>query len=66
MVSSGMEVDLRIRYRHQGFPATLSLLDEKTMRLDFKKPEGPITPGQAAVLYQGDELLGGGWIDRAL
>lgn len=65
-VSSGMEVEAKIRYRHRGAPAVLTLVDEKTVRLDFKEPEGAVTPGQAVVFYQGDSVLGGGWIEKGV
>jgi tRNA-uridine 2-sulfurtransferase len=55
----------KIRYNHQPQPAIacLSGVDELTVR--FEQPQPAITPGQAVVLYDGDVVLGGGWIDRA-
>jgi tRNA-specific 2-thiouridylase len=33
------------------------------MRVEFDAPQPAVTPGQAAVVFSGDEVLGGGWID---
>jgi tRNA-specific 2-thiouridylase len=54
----------KIRYNHAPQPARLSVLDEQSFRVDFEQPQTAITPGQAVVLYDGDVLLGGGWIER--
>ena len=61
---SPFKVKTQIRYRHQAVPSTLTLLDEETVMVDFDQPENALTPGQAAVFYQGDEVLGGGWISN--
>lgn len=55
----------KIRYNHPPQSATASItnIDEITVRFD--EPQSAITPGQAVVLYDGDVVLGGGWIDRA-
>ncbi len=65
-VLPGMEVETRIRYRNSGIPSTLTLLNNDAVRVDFREPAGAITPGQAAVFYRGDELLGGGWIEKGI
>ncbi len=59
-------VDVKIRYRHAGVQARLKLLNSRNLRVDFEEPQRAVTPGQAAVFYRGDELLGGGWIDKAI
>lgn len=64
-VDDGMEVTARIRYRHGGARATLRLKTDQEIRLDFEEPQRAISPGQAVVVYQGDQVLGGGWIERA-
>ncbi|HSA58747.1 MAG TPA: tRNA 2-thiouridine(34) synthase MnmA [bacterium] len=66
LASGGIEVEVKIRHRHAGVPGTLYLVDDHTVRVEFNKPEGPITPGQAAVIYHDDEVLGGGWIEKGL
>ncbi|MGD8375922.1 MAG: tRNA 2-thiouridine(34) synthase MnmA [Acidobacteriota bacterium] len=55
----------RIRYRHDGAAARVLPGAGGRFRVEFDEPQRAITPGQAVVLYRGDEVLGGGWIDRA-
>ena len=57
---------VRIRNRHEPAAAEIEPLDASTARIRFHEPQRAITPGQAAVFYSGDEVLGGGWIDRTL
>lgn len=52
----------RLRYRHCETESSLSLVDPHTARVHFHEPQNAITPGQAAVFYEGDRVLGGGWI----
>jgi tRNA-specific 2-thiouridylase len=55
---------VRIRYRHAEAPATLSPLGQGRVEVVFDEPQRAITPGQAAVFYDGEVCLGGGWIER--
>ena len=57
-------VKAKIRYRHEAVPATIYHLKSNIYRLIFDKPQRAITPGQSVVFYKGDELLGGGTIER--
>ena len=66
MLEGHTEALVQIRYRHPGVPAVLSPLGEKKVKVEFEVPQKSVTPGQAAVFYRGDEVLGGGWIERAL
>ena len=56
----------KIRYRHPEQPATVTPIDATSIRLTFDQPQRAITPGQAAVLYDGDTVLGGGTIMEAV
>jgi tRNA-specific 2-thiouridylase len=53
----------QIRHRHQAAPATIRSLGDAKAEVVFDAPQIAITPGQAVVFYDGDAVLGGGWID---
>jgi tRNA-specific 2-thiouridylase len=55
-------VTARIRHRHADAPATVAADGSRT-QITFDTPQIAITPGQAVVFYDGEEVLGGGWID---
>jgi tRNA-specific 2-thiouridylase len=59
-----VRVQVRVRYRTRETPATLTPLSEGSARVRFDAPQPAVTPGQAAVFYDGDEVLGGGFISR--
>ena len=52
----------RIRYRHREMPARIVPLPDNQVRVVFDEPQFGITPGQAAVFYADDLVIGGGWI----
>jgi len=56
---------VRIRYRSAASPATIRTLEADKIQVDFDEPQPAITPGQAAVFYEDDAVLGGGWIEAA-
>jgi tRNA-specific 2-thiouridylase len=53
----------RIRYRHQEVSALITPLPAGRTQVAFDEPQRGVTPGQAAVFYDGDKVLGGGWIE---
>ncbi|GAB4179904.1 MAG: tRNA 2-thiouridine(34) synthase MnmA [Terrimicrobiaceae bacterium] len=63
-VTTPAKVVVKIRYSHPGTPATISSLPGGRARIVLDEPQRAITPGQAAVIYQGDRVIGGGWILR--
>ena len=59
-----MAVDTRLRYRHTAVPSTVSPAGHDSAVVRFDQPQAAVTPGQGAVFYRGDEVMGGGWIVR--
>lgn len=53
---------VQVRYRHRPALAELEPLSRSRFRLRFLEPQRAVTPGQAAVIYRGERLIGGGWI----
>ena len=58
------ESTVKIRYAHSGAPATVTPLPGAKVHVKLHSPQRAITPGQAAVFYYDDLVLGGGWITR--
>jgi tRNA-uridine 2-sulfurtransferase len=59
------EAEVRIRYRGEDAPSVVESLGD-AMRIEFRTPQRGVSPGQSAVVYRGEELLGGGRIVDAL
>ena len=59
-----MSASVKIRYKHDGAEAVIYPLEHNRVRVELKQPQRAITPGQAAVFYDGDIVIGGGWIER--
>jgi len=63
-LTESVEVMAKIRYNHPGTSATVTPLENGKVKVKLHTPQRAITPGQAAVFYQDDLVLGGGWIMR--
>ena len=61
-LSAPMRVTVKIRHRHEAAPATIEKSGRDEIVATFDEPQRAITPGQAAVFYDGDIVVGGGWI----
>jgi tRNA-specific 2-thiouridylase len=57
-----MRVTVKIRHRHEPAPAMVEKIGDDEIVVTFEQPQRAITPGQAAVFYDGDTVVGGGWI----
>ncbi len=60
-LTAPMQANVKARYRHQEQPATITP-QENGVLVNFEQPQRAITPGQAAVFYDGDTVIGGGTI----
>jgi tRNA-specific 2-thiouridylase len=58
-----LRVEAQIRHRHPAASALLQPRDAAAAHLEFDDPQPAISPGQAVVFYDGDAVVGGGWID---
>jgi tRNA-specific 2-thiouridylase len=63
--AGGLRAAVRIRYRHAEAPATLRARTDGRVEVHFDAPQRAVTPGQAAVFYDGERCLGGGWIETS-
>ncbi len=61
--AAGFRAACRIRYRHTPAPCRVVILTDDRFEVHFDIPQTSVTPGQAAVLYDGERVLGGGWIE---
>jgi tRNA-uridine 2-sulfurtransferase len=58
--------EVRLRYRHAGVGCLIQPGADQRLRVILDQPQAAVTPGQAAVFYQGERVLGGGWIVRGM
>jgi tRNA-specific 2-thiouridylase len=63
-IEQPIETTTKVRYKHDGTPATISQSGDKIEVL-FHEGVSAIAPGQAAVFYEGDDVIGGGWIMKS-
>ncbi len=64
--SDATECIVKLRYKHKGVKAKIFIERTDLCRVVFDEPQFAVTPGQAAVFYIDDEMLGGGWIERSI
>ncbi|MHC4608394.1 MAG: aminomethyltransferase beta-barrel domain-containing protein, partial [Planctomycetota bacterium] len=57
-----LDAVVKIRYGREGAPARVTAVEGGRVRVEFAEPVRAVTPGQAAVFYRDDAVLGGGWI----
>jgi tRNA-uridine 2-sulfurtransferase len=63
--SAPVRANVKVRHKHEAAPATVEAVNSTAARIRFDEPQRAITPGQAAVFYSGELVLGGGWIGAA-
>ena len=56
---------VKVRYRHEPASATIYALEDNRAKIIFDEPQRAITPGQATIFYNGEEVIGGGWIVKS-
>jgi len=59
---SPIAAQVKIRHKHEPASARVEALDDSRARITFETPQRAVTPGQAAIFYDGETVLGGGWI----
>ncbi|MDD5016003.1 MAG: tRNA 2-thiouridine(34) synthase MnmA, partial [Atribacterota bacterium] len=62
-ISHSMNIEVKIRYNSKKSPANISSYSKDQLLIVFEKPQRAVTPGQSAVFYQGDVVVGGGIIE---
>ncbi|MFH0959885.1 MAG: tRNA methyl transferase PRC-barrel domain-containing protein, partial [Pseudomonadota bacterium] len=62
----GDEFMVKVRSTSREVPCTIEETRIDGLVIAFRTPQSSVAPGQAAVLYHGDEVVGGGWIERSL
>jgi tRNA-uridine 2-sulfurtransferase len=63
-LKGSLRVQAQVRYRHVAAPGRLDVISAEEVTFEFDEPQWAITPGQALVCYDGDRVIGGGWIRR--
>ena len=61
----GKNIEVKIRSTHPGVSSVMAW-NCRSVAVDFKEPQFSVVPGQAVVFYEGERLLGGGWIEEAI
>jgi tRNA-uridine 2-sulfurtransferase len=63
LIDRPMHCQVKIRYRSRAFPAVVEIIGSDRFHVRFDEPCYAVAPGQAAICYQDDRVLGGGWIE---
>ena len=67
-IDAPIDAQVKVRYSHEAAPARIEPAplpdDPGAVRVRFEQPVRAITPGQSAVFYDGEEVVGGGWISK--
>ena len=61
-LQEGYECTVKIRYHDPGHKAKVKKITDNTIEIEFEEPTKAITRGQSAVMYEGDDVVGGGII----
>jgi tRNA-specific 2-thiouridylase len=61
-----VRAEVQIRYRHAAAGAWVERLEGDRAAVRFDEPQAAVTPGQAAVFYRGERVVGGGWIEKSI
>ncbi len=64
LTDAGRAISVKLRSTQLAAPATVFGRDGNTAEVELAAPQGAVAPGQACVFYDGDRVLGGGWISR--
>lgn len=64
-IAEPMETVTKVRYKHEGTPALISQEGADKITVNFHDAVSGVAPGQAAVFYEGDDVIGGGWIMKS-
>ena len=64
LLNKSTEIEVKVRYATPSMPATIEPLSKDTLRILFQAPQRALSPGQSAVFYRNDRVLGGGIIQR--
>jgi len=64
-LNAPLETTTKVRYKHDGTPAMVTQTAHDRIEVNFHEGVSAIAPGQAAVFYEGDDVIGGGWIMKS-
>lgn len=66
IIEEGIDLIVKVRYRLQETPCRLNILNDTEAEVELLQPEAMIAPGQTAVLFHGERLVGGGFIKSSI